>query len=326
MLVQNRPLESRPPRLWTVSVTCAALLLVAAAAALTISPQPATGSSQSATSSASAGSKPPTLRHVSPEHWRTKPRASASQNEPHGQVVDDKGKPIAGADVWMMPAWDPVRKRPPSHTTTDSHGRFIVPVPRVSERDLQRLWPYSAWTLWAYAAGHRLTTGGAGDQIFGLDKAAIVIRLGPAAGTPFVILGPDGQPLAGALVEPNFVTRKEFAGEPPDEIKSAVAARTNSEGRAVLTAMPRDSLGSIRVVSENLGTQTQQLAGPGSLAAGQPVRVRPGGRSRRQRDRRQAGMDAKRADHPEHGGTTGASTALYGRHVDDKRLCRRAIR
>jgi hypothetical protein len=44
MLVQNRPLESRPPRLWTVSVTCAALLLAATVAALTISPRRATGS------------------------------------------------------------------------------------------------------------------------------------------------------------------------------------------------------------------------------------------------------------------------------------------
>jgi beta-lactamase regulating signal transducer with metallopeptidase domain len=39
MLVQNRPLESRPPRLWTLSITCAALVLVAALAALTTSPQ-----------------------------------------------------------------------------------------------------------------------------------------------------------------------------------------------------------------------------------------------------------------------------------------------
>ena len=48
MLVQNRPLESRPPRLWTVSVTCAALLLVATVAALTISPRRATGSGSDA--------------------------------------------------------------------------------------------------------------------------------------------------------------------------------------------------------------------------------------------------------------------------------------
>ena len=39
MLVQNPPLESRVPRLWTLSVTCAALILVAVVAALSASPQ-----------------------------------------------------------------------------------------------------------------------------------------------------------------------------------------------------------------------------------------------------------------------------------------------
>ena len=36
---KNPPLESRPPRLWSVSVTCAALLLVATVAALSTSPK-----------------------------------------------------------------------------------------------------------------------------------------------------------------------------------------------------------------------------------------------------------------------------------------------
>ena len=52
MLVQNRPLESRPPRLWTVSVTCAALLSVAVLATLTISPQHATGTGDDANAGA----------------------------------------------------------------------------------------------------------------------------------------------------------------------------------------------------------------------------------------------------------------------------------
>jgi beta-lactamase regulating signal transducer with metallopeptidase domain len=41
MLLQNRPLESRPPRLWTVFVTFVALLFVVTIAALTNSPQAA---------------------------------------------------------------------------------------------------------------------------------------------------------------------------------------------------------------------------------------------------------------------------------------------
>ena len=62
MLVKNPPLESRPPRLWTVSVTCVAMLLVGAVAALTTSPQaaaqtakkPGEGAVKEATSGADA--------------------------------------------------------------------------------------------------------------------------------------------------------------------------------------------------------------------------------------------------------------------------------
>ncbi len=55
MLVQNRPLESRPPRLWTVSVTCAALLLVATVSALTLSPQAAAQGKSPAKGEAKSG-------------------------------------------------------------------------------------------------------------------------------------------------------------------------------------------------------------------------------------------------------------------------------
>ena len=48
MSVQNQPLENRSPRFWTLSVTCAGLLLVAAVAALSISPQAAAGGGSAA--------------------------------------------------------------------------------------------------------------------------------------------------------------------------------------------------------------------------------------------------------------------------------------
>ncbi len=58
MLVQNRSLESRPPRLWTVLVTCTAVVLVAAAAALTASPQVAAEGATGSTGAAPSGDAP----------------------------------------------------------------------------------------------------------------------------------------------------------------------------------------------------------------------------------------------------------------------------
>jgi len=56
MLVQNRPIESRAPRLWSVSVTLAALIMVAAVAALLAAPK-AAAQGQSGTSEQSSAAK-----------------------------------------------------------------------------------------------------------------------------------------------------------------------------------------------------------------------------------------------------------------------------
>ena len=122
----------------------------------------------------------------------------------HGIVVDDKGKPIAGADVWNALVWDMEHERSATHVTSDAEGRFIVPVGPLPQRDSHApsYGPISLWA-WAYTTGHQLGAKLSGNQIFGLDKSDVVIRLGPAVETPFVVLGPDGQPREGALVEPD---------------------------------------------------------------------------------------------------------------------------
>jgi len=198
----------------------------------------------------------------------------------HGKVVDDKGKPIAHADVWMMPAWNPAHQRWPTHATSDAEGRFNVPVSPFSDRDVKRTGrPYFLDALWAYAAGHQLNSANAANQLFGRDKSDVVLQLAPAAHTAFVILAPEGKPLAGALVEPDFVRSQTAAGgEPPEEARSAVAARTDANGQAILTALPRDALSSIRVIAEGFGIQTEQLTGLGPVPAGQPIRLRQAGR------------------------------------------------
>jgi uncharacterized GH25 family protein/peroxiredoxin len=198
----------------------------------------------------------------------------------HGKVEDENGKPIAGADVWMMPALaiDPVQKRPAAHDTSDTQGRFTVPVPPLADYNRQQPGAYPFGGLWAYAEGHQLSTGMAGDQIYGRDKSDVVLKLKPATDTAIVVLGPDGMPLEGTLVEPYFVRTMPFGGEAPDEVRSRIGVRTNADGRAILTALQRDALVSIRIVTADFGIQTQQLIGLGSITSDQPIRLRQGGR------------------------------------------------
>ena len=204
----------------------------------------------------------------------------------HGKVVDENGKPIASADVWMAQGWNAWPEGPTTHTTCDGEGRFILPVASYAERD--PLEPVSGpGPAWAYAKGYQLGEGFTVDQVFGRDKSDVLIRLGPAVETPLVVLGPDNQPRAGDLIEPDFC----FVNTLPKEVGSRVAARTDAKGRAVLTAVRRSELHSVRIVSKDLGIQTQRLgksvnAGkpvneqmwPGNLPEGQPIRLRQAGR------------------------------------------------
>ena len=209
----------------------------------------------------------------------------------HGKVVDENGTPISGADVWMMPVYDPVKENPAAHVTTDAQGQFTLAVHALSDRDLKRVgWPYRRDLILAYADGRQLGTAEAYEQMAGHDKSDLIIRLKPAAKTEFVVLGPDGKPKAGAVIEPRYPRNPHL--ELPREICARVAARTDAEGRAVLTAFPRDAINCIDVVTDDLGIQSEHLiprsggglkgsgggmAFPVGLYAGQPIRLRQGG-------------------------------------------------
>ena len=97
----------------------------------------------------------------------------------HGKVLDEKGKPVAGADVWMMPTWDRVHPRRPTHAISDAEGRFNLAVSPLSDRDWPREeWPFMIGTLLAYAAGHQLGRAESANQVFGRDKSDVVVLAG----------------------------------------------------------------------------------------------------------------------------------------------------
>ena len=238
---------------------------------------------------------PPQAEKTTPVPLNSFPARKAANATPaktvHGKVVDEKGTPISGADVWMMPVYDPVKENPAAHVTTDAQGQFTLAVHALSDRDLKRVgWPYRRGLVLAYADGRQLGTAEAYEQMAGHDKSDLIIRLKPAAKTEFVVLGPDGKPKAGAVIEPRYLRSPHL--ELPREICARVAARTDAEGGAVLTAFPRDAINCIDVVTDDLGIQREHLiprsggglkgsgggmAFPVGLYAGQPIRLRQGG-------------------------------------------------
>lgn len=83
MLVENRPLESRAPRPWTVLVTCIAMVLIGAAAALTASPQAAAQGE----AAAKRESTPATAGVSSPAKTGSNPQSKATLLEKLGLAL-----------------------------------------------------------------------------------------------------------------------------------------------------------------------------------------------------------------------------------------------
>ncbi len=87
----------------------------------------------------------------------------------------------------------------------------------------------------------------------------MTIRLGLETDTSFVVLDPQRQPCAGALVEPYGIRAPENIHNLPDELVARVAARTDADGRVRLPAVSRETLYNVRITTKEFGIQVQRV-------------------------------------------------------------------
>ena len=111
------------------------------------------------------------------------------------------------------------------------------------------------------------------------------LTLGPATDTSFLVLGPDGRPVAGAVVEPFHFKTPMAYNFPPRSMLPQVRGVTDAAGRAGLPALPREGLMTVQVTTKTLGIQRQRLSDKASEpaqsrdpppAGGSPARPDPG--------------------------------------------------
>ena len=167
------------------------------------------------------------------------------------RVVDDQGRPISGADVWMQVSLDETDGTL-GHGTTDGQGRFLMPVPAFWR---QQPAGRQCGLVWVHAPGHHMATANACRALVGKAQS-VDLTLGPAADTAFLVLDPEGQPVAGATVEPFMVkTPVIHYYSAPQFILPSLRAVTGVDGRVWLPALPREVLRSVRVATRTLGIQ-----------------------------------------------------------------------
>ncbi len=191
-----------------------------------------------------------------------------------GRVLDDKGQPIAGADVWLPVKFDDTPEMTP-HATSDAQGRYTLSLPaRWKDQPV----PQRNFILWAYARDHRLAAATAWKTLTEKTPEPVDITLGPATDTAFRVIGPDGRPALGATVEPyHFKTPRAYEFVPAT-LLWLVRASTDASGRAALPALPREGFSSVQVMTGATGVQQLRLRDMASEPAEREIRLRPAGR------------------------------------------------
>jgi len=189
------------------------------------------------------------------------------------RVLDDRGLPISGADVWMQVTLDETDGTT-GHGNTDGQGRVRMPVPALS----RRLPPDRRFGLvWAHAPGHHIATANAWEALVGRARS-VDLTLGTLTDTAFLVLDPGGQAVAGATVEQRLVKTPVINMSPPKFILPTLQAITGVDGRVRFPALPREALHSIRVVTRTLGIQDLRLSDLATEPAQREIHLRSTGR------------------------------------------------
>lgn len=178
----------------------------------------------------------------------TAPRA---EGEVQGEVVDDAGRPVAGADVTLARLGIGARRGVPmgdepafSRTTSDPDGAFALAAPP------------EGWMRVTAAAAGRATVG----AIVGARGTHVVLRLPPAGSLRVTVLDGEGAPVPAAEVEVAAADASLSGTASAGGVATfhAVApgpavVRARAEGRAEATAGPvLVAIGEVREVLVSL--------------------------------------------------------------------------
>jgi hypothetical protein len=175
-----------------------------------------------------------------------------------GSVIDEDGKPIAGATVEMQtPANpylpdEPAGAEAPLKVSSENDGRFELKVPpgRLLS-NATHLWAHQP--LLAIAAVRLANEFPKPPQIILLKSVPRTVK----------VEGPDGKPIAGARIEPRFISFSGETSRPPVPVSlaSALAATTGPDGTATVAYLARrDRLVGARVTAGVIGQQDVPVA------------------------------------------------------------------
>ena len=201
-----------------------------------------------------------------------------------GSVVDSGGKAVAGTELFFRPAswWPGLGKWQPPTAKSDAAGRFQLVVTRLAENGR----PAFPGMIWAFKPGYRLAWQKLPDTSPAGGLPPIRLVLGPPAPFQIKVLSPERKPVAGTKVTvPEVLPTgpKERSGQArweslPLPLQSQMAAVSDRDGVATMTAVPLEGAATVQITSAEFGTQTfywlQHVPKDRTLVLGPMGRVR----------------------------------------------------
>ena len=200
------------------------------------------------------------------------------------RVLDDQGRPISGADVWMQVSFHDnatgeKTEEPTGHGTTDGQGRYVMPIhERRRPTPNDRRFGLMA-LVWAHAPGHEMATANAWKALY-REVHSVDLTLGTATNTEFLVLDPARKPVAGATVEPRGVKTpiNLVYSLPPKFVLPILQAVTGADGRARLPALRFETFRSVQIATATFGIQHQWLQEPFNGPPQREIHLRSTGR------------------------------------------------
>jgi hypothetical protein len=201
----------------------------------------------------------------------------AGRDAAAGLVVDEQGRPVAGADVALSGrGYVPEDARVLGRARTDEGGRFRVEAQAEFRREPTVLRFVIAWKPGLAPARRPLNNFARSQEDTG-QPMRLVLR--PTVRRRLRIEGPDGRPVAGARITAVTVTDGSVpatVGMLPREVADRLAAVTDGDGWAEFATLSAPQGALLRVTSEVFGVQQIRHDPPDGVE--RTIRLTPVGR------------------------------------------------